>query len=354
MKRIGRHLAFWFFYIALCINMEYLWVSKVLPDMGMWELWKNMIISTTITTLPEVVFAYYIMYVGYKRIINKKVPIVLSLAEVFIVLLVCILAIRLISFYLMEYWLYDRRLGGGPLWDIPVTWRSLIYLGFSSGMALSLKLFRQQIATTKREKMLVEEKLNIELRLLRNQLNPHFLFNTLNNIYALTRKKSDQAPETVMKLSELLDFMLYRSNTDTISLSEEIAFLEDYISLEKIRYSERLHLNFQKNVSNATLPITPFLLLPLVENAFKHGASESRFEAGIDIVLKEANGIIEFSIENDFETLQKTNNIKDKLGLQNVKRRLELLYKEYTFSTTEEGNRFKVLIIINTNSYGKS
>ena len=354
MKRIGRHLAFWFFYLALCMNMEYMWVSKVLPGMNIWVLWKNIIISTTVTTLPEVLFAYYIMYIGYNRITNKRVPVLLSLAEIFILLVVCILAIRLISFYLLEYELYDRRLAGGVLWDIPVTWRSFIYLGFSSGLALSLKLFRQQAATAKREKVLVEEKLNIELRLLRNQLNPHFLFNTLNNIYALARKKSDQAPETVMKLSELLDFMLYRSNTDTISLAEEIAFLEDYISLEKIRYNERLHLSFQKNISDADLPITPFLLLPLVENAFKHGASESRSDTNIDIALKEQNGIIEFSIENDVETVQNAKDTKEKLGLQNVKRRLELLYKEYSFSAKEEGNRFKVLITININSYGKN
>lgn len=354
MKRISRHLAFWFFYMALCMNMEYMWVSKVFTDMSTWELVKNSCISAVVTTIPEIIFAYYVMYIGYRRIIDKRVPRLLSLAELFVIVVIAVFAIRFLSYYLLEHWLYDCRLAGGDLWDVSLIWRSVIYLGFSTGMALSLKLFRQQVANANREKMLSEEKLNIELRLLRNQLNPHFLFNTLNNIYALTRKKSDQAPETVMKLSELLDFMLYRSNTDTISLSEEIAFLEDYISLEKIRYSERLHLNFQKNISNAGLPITPFLLLPLVENAFKHGASESRFDASIDIMLKEQDGIIEFSIENDVEAGQKTDSSKEKLGLQNVKRRLELLYKEYSFLVSETANRFKVQVTININSYGKS
>lgn len=322
--------------------------------MDKFVLWKGILLSAGLTSLPEILFAYYMMYIGYERIVQKKTPLLLSFLEVAAALLLSLLAIRLLSFYVLKYWAYDGKLGETDLlWDITVMWRSLIYVGFSCGMALSLKLFRRQVAVATREKELVQEKLSVELRLLRSQLHPHFLFNTLNNIYVLTRKKSDQAPETVMKLSELLDFMLYRSNSDTIPVLQEINFLEDYISLEKIRYSNKLSIEFLKSIENDRATIVPFLLLPLVENAFKHGTGEARQNSFIHIEIIEKNNGLHFVIQNNYEQPAALTG-KEKLGLQNVKRRLELLYEDYSIDINEEGHNFKVSLYINLGSYGKA
>ena len=111
----------------------------------------------------------------------------------------------------------------------------------------------------------------MELKVLKNQLNPHFLFNTLNNLYALTLKKDDKAPEVIAKLSEILDFVLYRCNDDFVCMEKEIKLLENYISLEKLRYSEnRLAISFTKDIQENS-KISPLILLTFVENAFKHG-----------------------------------------------------------------------------------
>ncbi|MFT3980787.1 MAG: histidine kinase [Ferruginibacter sp.] len=354
MKRVAQHIFFWLFYIALSMNMEYLWVSKVLPGMDKLSMWRDIFISSLLPTLPEIAFAYYLMYVGYERIAKRKAPLLQVITEILLALIACIVAIRLISFYILKYWVYGGKMGESDLiWDIPVMWRSLIYIGFSCGLALSLKLFRRQIVVAKREKELMQEKLGVELRLLRSQLHPHFLFNTLNNIYALTRKKSDDAPETLMKLSELLDFMLYRSNSDTISLEQEIKFLEDYIALEKIRYSNKLSIEFLKDIENGQAPVAPFLLLPLVENAFKHGAGETRENSFIHIEIAEAGEQLHFVVQNNYES-NSNESSKEKLGLQNVRRRLELLYKEHTIAITATADNFKVELYINLLSYAKA
>ena len=203
------------------------------------------------------------------------------------------------------------------------------------------------------EQLLVKEKLETELKYLRNQTNPHFLFNTLNNIYALARKKSEQTPDAVMKLSKLLRFMLYDAAKPLITLGDEIKMLEDYIDLEKIRYNDKLNVSFLKDISDEQELISPLLLLPFVENAFKHGASESRFISFIHVEMKLHDGILFFSVKNS-----KENNggkcTGATIGLNNVKRQLELLYTEYDMQVLNETSVFIALLTINLKSYAKN
>lgn len=353
MKRIYAHIIFWLCYIALCMFMEYLWVSKAVPDMATGRLLPNILLSVCCITLPEILFSYYLMYRGYERLIDKRAPAIITLLEISVMVLLSLTLIRIINYYLFAYVLYDRQLAEPAFFDAVMVLRSLIYLGFSSGLAVSVRLFRKQLRAIEREKDLMEQKLNAELKALRGQLHPHFLFNTLNNIYALTRKKSDQAPEAVMKLSELLSFMLYKSDQDTITITQEIAFLEDYIALEKIRYGDRLSLSFGKDVDNTTATISPLILLPLVENAFKHGAGESRLGTEIKIAIQQKDAALRFAIENSFEQ-QDTEKSVGKIGLQNVRRQLELLYKDYTMEVSRDKNIHKVELYINLDSYGKA
>ena len=229
---------------------------------------------------------------------------------------------------------------------------ALMDIGFASGAAVVIKQVRLQLRAKEKEKNLIREKLESELKFLRNQTHPHFLFNTLNNIYALARKKSDETPEAIMKLSKLLRFMLYETSKSSIKIGEEIKMLDDYIELERIRYDGRLTINFLREIDNENELFSPLLLLPFVENAFKHGASESRFESYIHIDMKLKNNILNFNIENTKEN-NETNELTENIGLKNVKRQLELMYKEYDMVVKNEMSLFKVCLTINLKSNAK-
>ena len=172
-----------------------------------------------------------------------------------------------------------------------------------------------------------EEKKSMELKLLKNQLNPHFLFNTLNNLYTLTLKKDDKALEIIAKLSEILDFVLYRCNDDFVCIKKEISLLENYISLEKLRYNEnRLDISFTKDIQEDS-KISPLILLTFVENAFKHGVINETEKAVIRMNLETKKQQIIFSVENtkpQNETARRSD--KSQIGLENVRKQLNLLY----------------------------
>jgi two-component system, LytTR family, sensor kinase len=198
----------------------------------------------------------------------------------------------------------------------------------------------------------MKEKLSTELQMLKSQLNPHFLFNTLNNIYGLTRKKSDMAPEAVLKLSEMLSFMLYEANSGTISIRKEIQFLEDYISLQRLRYPDSFRIVFNKVVDDEAQQIAPLLLLPLLENAFKHGAGDSHADSYIHIDLKLQQAQLMFTITNSFER-NGPDMRSDTIGLHNIKRQLQLLYRTQQLVLMDNDNVFTAQLSINLDSYEK-
>ncbi len=190
--------------------------------------------------------------------------------------------------------------------------------------------------------------LQAELNLLKAQIHPHFLFNTLNNLYALTLNNSPKSPEIVMGLSEILRYMLYECNVENVSLKKDVEILENFILLERMRYEERLDFNFTKEGDLEAYQIAPLLLLPLVENAFKHGAGEKLGQAWINIELEIKNEILTFKINNSkpekIRTLiEKNGNI----GLGNVEKRLELIYPDkHQLKIFEEEDMFAVILKI--------
>nr|WP_319270333.1 histidine kinase [uncultured Draconibacterium sp.] len=228
----------------------------------------------------------------------------------------------------------------------------VISLNFIVFFAIAVKqvkrafFIQQEKNELERKKLKTELKLKeAELKLLKAQIHPHFLFNTLNNLYGLTMEKSDEAPGLVLRLSEILDYILYRCNEKRVLLFDEIANLQNYIEIEKLRYSQKLSIDIDFPEETNNLQIAPLLLLPFVENAFKHGVSQNPGVARITASLKTRHTSMEFRIENSInpaKTLQ--NNHSKGIGLQNVKKRLELLYpqkykleideKEATFSVT--------------------
>jgi len=187
------------------------------------------------------------------------------------------------------------------------------------------------------------------LKFLKTQTNPHFLFNTLNNIYALARKKSDKTADVVMKLSKLLRFMLYEARKNRISLVDEIHMIDSYLELEGIRYNERLKISFNKQVDDPSREIAPMILLPFIENAFKHGAGETRFESFIFIDLKLNDGLLQFDISNSKDETE-VNEVQENIGLSNVRRQLQLMYMDYDLKIKSLENTFNVRLTLNLNS----
>jgi sensor histidine kinase YesM len=186
-----------------------------------------------------------------------------------------------------------------------------------------------------------EQKKSTELTTLKHQLNPHFLFNTLNNLYSLSVTKSDDAPEVIEKLSEMLDHMLYGCNDQFVSLHKEIELIENYLALEKVRYSDRVASTFTKELAKE-VKVAPLILLTFVENAFKHGVSQELEKADIKIQITVKENYIYFTISNSIATNKVTSN-KEGIGLTNVKKQLELLYpKEYSLDIKEENDRFYI------------
>lgn len=195
------------------------------------------------------------------------------------------------------------------------------------------------------------EKQEAELNYLKSQTNPHFLFNTLNNIFSLTRDKSDLAPESVLRLSKILRYMLYETSGDYIAIEQELKIISDYIALEKLRYDESLHINFNYDVEDMKQAIPPLLLIPLVENAFKHGASETRSHPFVDIHLSVNNRQLTFVVKNSADSLGKEEKVKENIGLSNLRRQLELLFIDYNLSVEQGESEFNATLKINLASH---
>jgi two-component system, LytTR family, sensor kinase len=198
------------------------------------------------------------------------------------------------------------------------------------------------------------EKQEAELNYLKSQTNPHFLFNTLNNIYSLARDKNDLAPESILRLSKILRFMLYETNGEYIAIEQELKIIDDYIALEKLRYDESLRINFNYDVEDMKQALPPLLLIPLVENAFKHGASETRSHPFVDIHLSVNKRQLTFFVKNSAETYSGQESIKENIGLSNLRRQLQLLYTDYDLSVKQADSVFTANLKINLGSHVKN
>lgn len=206
----------------------------------------------------------------------------------------------------------------------------LVMLALTTALKFAKKWFKDQ----QEKKELEREKLQAELKYLKAQINPHFLFNTLNNLYALTLKKSDDAPEMVLKLSEIMRYMLHDSNERMVPLSAEISYLKNYIGLQQIRQLDRTDIRFTLHQEPGGQLIAPLLLIPFIENSFKHGANG--LEKGwIHIDIKLEGNQLFFCVNNSKPT-KPPNTISHGIGLKNVQSRLELLYPDKYFLTIDD------------------
>jgi LytS/YehU family sensor histidine kinase len=191
-------------------------------------------------------------------------------------------------------------------------------------------------------KSLESKKAKAELALLKSQINPHFFFNTLNNLYGLTVEKSDDAPDVVLKLSDMMRYTIYMGKEDLVSLKDEVEYLQNYIELHKIRYQKKVDITF-KYTNTTDYQIAPLLYIIALENAFKHGVEKLTENAYIHMNLLTEKGTILFEIENNFE--QSETESETGIGLDNLKQRLHLLYpKKHQLEINKGDSVYKLSI----------
>ncbi|GAA4889162.1 sensor histidine kinase [Flaviramulus aquimarinus] len=217
-------------------------------------------------------------------------------------------------------------------------WQSLVPLIFFSFIWILYRFIdkQEEVETIKKEHI------EMELKFLKSQINPHVLFNNLNTIYSYSLEKPNETPELILMLSDNLKHVLYESNEKTISLEKEIHFIDNYIKFQTIRTEGAKQIIYKKSVDSLVYQIAPLLLITIIENAFKH----STLNSDIVVNIKVENGILNFTCENDFDT-QKVTTTELKIGLQNLEKRLELIYKDdYDFNISNT-NTFTVSLKLN-------
>ena len=339
------------FYLWMALGFFSLGVIHLLdtyPDRFYAIVFNNLWAAAYVTVLNFILFEYSVAF-----ILKKRRSIIFNILTGILLLFVYCM--------LYSYGSYAWRLLGIQLHIFTElkTYKSLNYLlenqmAYSMGSVFLFGIVRHIYNYAKLKQATQQlriEKQAAELNYLRSQTNPHFLFNTLNNIYSLARDKNDLAPESILRLSKILRFMLYETGGAYIAIEQELKIMNDYIALEKLRYDDSLRINFNHDVEDMKQAIPPLLLIPLVENAFKHGVSETRNQPFVDIHLSVNQRQLKFIVKNSTESVPGETGIKENIGLSNLRRQLELLYKDHELIVKQEGDVFSSVLKINLASH---
>ncbi len=341
---IGRviiHIVFWIFYIMFFF-FQYKFMDKKFDPYGALG-------SLTLTAFVDIAAAYFTVYFLLSKFLFKRKYIQFSIYFL-LSATVAILLQRVILYYISEPLFYaDYHKESHSFWHINPFY-SFFNIYTVVGFFASVKLLKYWYKNQQLKAELEEKNKSSELALLRTQINPHFLFNTLNNIDTLIGTDAEKASDAVIKLSEIMRFVLYEANSDNISLEKEIDYLESYISLQSLRMRNQYFVSFENKSDNCKgLTIAPMIFIPFVENAFKHGL-KNIVAPGIEIFLDCKDGNINFEVVNRYSELDEQNKDKTKgIGIDNARRRLELLYPDkHSLDITKHKGVFKVKLKINS------
>lgn len=332
-----------------------LWVLVPVALAGNWENPERIIVRSTVVLTGIALVVWANVEILLPRLYFNKKQIAYTLASLML-LVAIVLLVDWDGAPWAEHFTRQKNVvggrGGGPH-SGNAGYRSMKYIGMAMPYFTALigsTLFEVARFANRKEREATEfrsEKLEAELKFLKSQINPHFLFNALNNIYALTVIKSDQAPDNLLKLSGMLRYMLYDCKADRVPLGKEIEYLHHFIDLNLLKDSRGLNVQVQLDESRPALSIAPMLLIPFVENAFKHSKIEDRANGWIRIHLETTTNQIRFTVEN---SVPESAHVKDQvggIGLKNVRRQLELLYPEHHELTIEtEADTFRVSLVL--------
>ncbi len=328
-----KHLIFW-----VVVVLSFIARDRILDEHTLYTSW----VRQVCLLIPQLIGSYFLAYYWIPKYIvsSKKFLYILFL---FLIVYITIVLARYLIIHVSETLTRTLPYRRESLVEIVLDWKKLlseyftpiyvVVLGF-----LFIKFFIHYIEAKQKTLQIDKEKIETELNLLKAQLNPHFLFNTLNNIYLLALENSSKTAYSIEKLSEILDYILYRCTDKYGSLRADVKMLENYIELEKLRYDDRLQVTLEKHIEK-DINIAPLILLSFVENAFKHGAGEDSGSPKINILIRYTNGLFIFNISNTVDAVPDDSQ-KKKIGLANIKKQLDLLYD----------NRYK--LEINNNQKG--
>lgn len=329
--RIVKHILFWLFYYfgIMALNIP-------LPNITFWGLASE----SYWFLIADMLATYITIYLILPRYLSSK-----NLAK-FIVfnsltLVFCVLLNRFITLYIYIPIYHPEYINKLGFFNFDI-FLAIISIYFIVILAAAFK-FAQYFYREKQEKTSLEKQnLMSELALLRTQINPHFLFNTLNNIDALIFSNPNEASAVLIKLSDIMRYMLYDSSAEKVPLVKELSYLENIIELQSLRQKNKNFIKYNVQGNPANLMISPMIFIPFIENAFKHG-DKSNNSNGINIKIEIANDSVSLDVQND---ISEVNAIKDSvggIGLYNVKRRLELLYpNKFVLDILETKTSFKV------------
>lgn len=345
--RIRRHVYFWvawwlfqaFLYSFIAINRATDYYLRLPVSM----------LESLIYLSVHIFLAYTLIYFVIPRFLMKQrywlAGLLITLSFMVAAAMSAMLSIFVIN--PMRDWLMGDQYVGPPR----TTWitfflslmaglRGGITIG---GMAAAIKLMKTLYLKEQRNLQLQKENVQAQLQLLKAQVHPHFLFNTLNNIYSHTQNTAPVAARMVSGLSAILRFILYESSYGKVPLSKELELLQNYINLENIRYSNKLDLHIDLPENTGNLKIEPLLLLPLVENCFKHGASQMLEQPWISLHITLHDAEMNMKLINGKASEAASNHQPSGIGIQNVRKRLELLYPgKHYFSITDDEDVFIV------------
>lgn len=332
-RRIWSHLGFWLAYWLLWGYLS-----------GRYDLRFGVAYLGELVQLPAKLGATYFAF--YWVTSRQGASLLHWAGPITMAVMVAVFVNRLLMFVWLHPAFYAQQYAMA-FWDVHRIIYVFIDVGTVVALALAIKMNKLRQQSLAREQQLMQDKLASELLFLRAQMNPHFLFNTLNNLYALARRESPQMAGMLMRLSQLLRFILYDCAKPRIALSDEVKVMHDLMALERLRYGDKLALHYTEELDDPSQEVPPLLLLPFIENAFKHGAGENRFLTRIEINLRLKAGVLSLEVYNNQEAADEPPVSAEGLGLANVKRQLALLYPDaHQLEVRAQPDSFRVHLMV--------
>lgn len=341
-SRIANHAAFWIVTLFLLTYSSSLFGGS----------FTNALIYMCVLLPIQMAATYLIVYLQMQQWLYKKKWVLFFFTALPIAYILAVFA-RLANIYIAEpltgYEGIDESVWeviSDPVYLIRVYFASVYIPAF---LFLIFKMIKDRFEQENRLNELEKEKSNAELNFLKAQMNPHFLFNTLNNIYALARNQSPDTPEMILKLSNLLDYTIYECNESTVPVINEWELIENYVDLQAVRNSNQLMIAINQDIDNEQTPIAPLILISIVENAFKHSEKRADQVANIKISLKVENRLLTFKVFNtrSVELENKKLSKKKGIGVTNIKKQLALLYpNRYTYRVEALDDSYTVILTI--------
>ena len=331
---LGVHLIFWGLYVL----SEYLANTIHLQGAQRYLFLRSILLS-----LPALILAAYFIswYVVPKYLqANKWLPFIIWISLIGLFLFYA----RIKWLELINYLEHDQHYRIPPSKVVKNVIRDYAIVA----LAVCIQIISDYWKRQKLNEALIKAKAEAEIKLLKGQLHPHFLFNSLNNIYSLALVKSDHTADSILMLTELLDYLVYRANMETVPLGKELQLLQNYIGLEKLRYGDKLQVQMDIETADENRQLAPLLLLPFAENSFKHGGVGPQGYFQIDIQLQLHADRLYFHISNSKKSAIEKKNLPGGVGLQNIKQRLQLIYpNRHQLTITDRKESFRVELVIN-------